>query len=104
MVYSELFYNVFKALNLFFNKYVAEIQLPGNGIWLLTIHGLALVINVKKIKEQRGATAVDSSLQLSIFAQILRMASPFKLPPQCKTCSLTFPRANLGKMAIRAVL
>jgi hypothetical protein len=37
IVYSALFYNVFKALNLFLNKYVAEIQLPGNGIWLLSI-------------------------------------------------------------------
>ncbi len=37
IVYSALFYNVFKALNLFLNKYVAEIQLPGNDIWLLSI-------------------------------------------------------------------
>jgi hypothetical protein len=38
-VYSELFNNVFEALNLFFNNYVpvAEIQLPGNAIWLLSI-------------------------------------------------------------------
>ncbi len=33
------------------------------------------------------AAVVDSSLQLSIFAQTLGMASPFKLPSQCKTCS-----------------
>jgi hypothetical protein len=33
------------------------------------------------------AAAVDSSLQLKIFAQTLGMASPFKLPSQCKTCS-----------------
>jgi hypothetical protein len=27
--------NVFQTLNLFLNKYLAEIQLPGNGIWLM---------------------------------------------------------------------
>jgi hypothetical protein len=27
------FNNIFKKLNLFLNKYWAEIQLPGNGIW-----------------------------------------------------------------------
>ncbi len=36
MLYSALFNNIFKALNLFLNKYVAEIELPRNGIWLLT--------------------------------------------------------------------
>jgi hypothetical protein len=30
-------YLVFKALNLFLNKYVAKIQLPGYDIWLLSI-------------------------------------------------------------------
>jgi hypothetical protein len=43
MVYSALFYNVFKALNLFLNKYAAEIQLPGNGIWLLSIPHRVLI-------------------------------------------------------------
>ncbi len=61
MVYSVLF-NIFKAMNLFLNKYVAYIQLPGNGIWLFSIpqrfytefwHGLALVVNITKCKEQR---------------------------------------------------
>ncbi len=33
----ELFNSVFKALNLFLSKYVAEIQLPGNDIRLLSI-------------------------------------------------------------------
>jgi hypothetical protein len=28
---------VYSALNLFLNEYVAEIQLSGNGIWLLSI-------------------------------------------------------------------
>ncbi len=36
----------------------------------------------------QNAAAVDSSLQLSIFAQTVGMASPFKLPSQCKYCSL----------------
>jgi hypothetical protein len=61
LVFSVIFNNVFKALNLFLNKYVAEIQLPGNGIWLLSIpqrfyteiwHGLALAINITTFKEQ----------------------------------------------------
>jgi hypothetical protein len=48
------------------------------------------------------AAAVDSSLQLSIFAQTLVMTSPFKLPSQCKTCShapflkLTWERSHQG--------
>ena len=33
---------------------------------------------------QTDAAAVDSSLQLSFFAKTLVMASPFKLPSQCK--------------------
>jgi hypothetical protein len=33
----ELFNSVFRASNLFLSKYVAEIQLPGNGIRLLSI-------------------------------------------------------------------
>ncbi len=37
MVYLELLNNAFKALNLILNKYVAEIQLPGNAIRLLSI-------------------------------------------------------------------
>jgi hypothetical protein len=40
VAYSALFNNVFDALNLFsmiFYTYVAEIQLPGNNIWLLSI-------------------------------------------------------------------
>ncbi len=39
MVYSALFYSIYvtKAFILFLNKYVPEIQLPGNGIWLLSI-------------------------------------------------------------------
>ncbi len=57
IVYLALFNNVFKAWNLFLDKYIAEIQLTGNGIWLLNIprkfyieflHGLALVINITK--------------------------------------------------------
>jgi hypothetical protein len=33
MVYSALFKNVSKAFILFLNKYAAEIQLPGNGVY-----------------------------------------------------------------------
>jgi hypothetical protein len=36
MVNSALFNNVFKALNLFLNSYIAEIMLHGHGIWLLS--------------------------------------------------------------------
>jgi hypothetical protein len=38
MVYSALFNNVFKALSLFFNKYLAEIQLSCNGICMAALH------------------------------------------------------------------
>jgi hypothetical protein len=42
---------------------------------------------------------------LSIFAQTLGMASPFKHPSQCKNMlTRTFSQANLGKMAIMAAL
>ncbi len=60
IVYSALFNNVFTALNLFLNKYIAEIQLPGNSISRLSIpqrfytefwYGLALVINITNCKE-----------------------------------------------------
>ncbi len=37
MLYAALFITLFKALNLFINKYVAEIQLPENIIQLLSI-------------------------------------------------------------------
>ncbi len=37
MVHSAIFNNVFKALNLFLNKYVAEIQLAGIGIRLFSM-------------------------------------------------------------------
>ncbi len=56
MVYSALYNNVFKALALFLNKYVAEIQLPGKGIWLLSMPQtlyIELAINITKCKEQR---------------------------------------------------
>ncbi len=43
--------------------------------------------NFHHIKWNTNAAAVDSSLQLSIFAQAVGMARPFKLPLQCKTCS-----------------
>jgi hypothetical protein len=39
MAYSAIFNNVFEALNLLsiiLYTYVAEIQLPGNGIWLFS--------------------------------------------------------------------
>jgi len=62
MVDLTLFNKVFKAFNLFWNKYVALIHLPGNGIRLLSIpqrlytefwHGLALVINITKCIKKR---------------------------------------------------
>ncbi len=67
--FYELFNSVFKALNLFLSKYVAEIQLPGNGIrhsaalyttefWI----GLALVICITSRKIVNAA-AIDCSLQ-----------------------------------------
>ncbi len=57
MIYLALLNNVVKAVNLFLNKYVAEIQLTGNSIWLPFKpqrlfytefwHGLALEKNKK---------------------------------------------------------
>jgi hypothetical protein len=35
-VYLALFNNIIKGLNIYLNKYLAEIQLPGNGIRLLS--------------------------------------------------------------------
>jgi hypothetical protein len=37
MIYSALKNSVFKVLHKFLNKYVTEIQLPGNGIQQLSI-------------------------------------------------------------------
>jgi hypothetical protein len=51
------------------------------------------------------SAVVDGSLQLSIFAKTLGMGSPFKLLSLVQNMlTRTFPQANLGKMAIRAVL
>jgi hypothetical protein len=78
----ELFNSVFKTLNLFLSKYVAEIQLPGNGIRhsaaLYTTefwHGLALVVSITSRKVENAA-AIDCILQLSISAQAVDIASP----------------------------
>jgi hypothetical protein len=61
-VYLVLFNDIFKALNLFLNKYVAKFQLSGNGIWLLSRHRgstqssdmayLAFVINITSCKDK----------------------------------------------------
>jgi hypothetical protein len=68
MVYSVLFNPVIEALTLICEKYLTEIQLPGNITQLLSI--------------PQSSTC--------IFAQTMAMgmASPFKLPSQYKTCSL----------------
>jgi hypothetical protein len=79
----ELFNSVFRASNLFLSKYVAEIQLPGNGtrhsaalytteFW----HGLPLVISITSRKVENAAAA-ESSMQLSISAQaLIKLPSP----------------------------
>jgi hypothetical protein len=52
-----------------------------------------------------NAAAVDSRLQLSIFAQTLDVASPFKLLNTVQNMlPRTFTQANPEKMAIKAVL
>jgi hypothetical protein len=61
----ELFNSVFKALNLFLSKYVAEIQLSDNGIRLLSIPPSSVmawhvVISITSRKEENAA-AVESS-------------------------------------------
>jgi hypothetical protein len=84
MVYSALFINVFKALNLFLNKYEAEIPLQWqwhsaalytSELW----HGLALVISITTCKVQM-LLQLAACLQLSISDQAVDIASPFKIP------------------------
>jgi hypothetical protein len=68
--------------------YVAEIQLPGNGIRLLSITHLAIVLprlaigdlsHHVKYKCFMTAACADRSLQLSISAEIMRIGSHFNL-------------------------
>ncbi len=76
------------------NKYVAEIQLHGNGIWLLSVlqrfytefwHGLALVINITPWKAQ-------TQLQLTVGCSWAFLLKPWmwqallSFLTQCKTC------------------
>jgi hypothetical protein len=84
MAYSALYDNVIEALNLFlisFYTYVAEIQLPGNRsspkhrVLARVLPCLAIRDSIT-FKVQLG---VDSSLQLSISAETLLMASHLKL-------------------------
>ena len=81
-------------------------------LWLIPIpqrfytefwHGLALVINITKCKEQR-------QLQLTVacswaFLLKLGVTSPFLASITAQNMlPCTFPQANLGKMAVRVVL
>jgi hypothetical protein len=63
MVYSALFYNVFKALNLFLNKYLCSINSAAWQWHLAALH------------------------TTEVLHRVLDMASHFKLPSRCKTCS-----------------
>jgi hypothetical protein len=82
--------NVFEALDLILKKVCNRLE-TGD------FHHIIIYIT--------NAAAVHSSLQLCISAQAVGMASPFKLPSQVEnTLPCSFPQANLGKMAISAVL
>jgi hypothetical protein len=74
-------------LNLFINKYLAEIKMPGNGIWQLSVPQ-KFYTEFWNVKNE-CSSSWQYTLQLSIFSQTLSMASPFKLSSQCKTCSPT---------------
>jgi hypothetical protein len=111
MVYSVLFNNVFKALNFFWNKYVTQIQLPDNDIWLLSTpqkfytefwHGLALVINITKCKEQR-------QLQFTVACSWAFLLKPWEWQALLSFHHTAKPASphhsssyNLGKLAFRA--
>jgi hypothetical protein len=82
----------------YFKKYVAETQLPGNVIRLLSIRKSSTKssdmachwrIPTHQMNYKSNAAAVYSSSQLSISAQAVGNAIPIKLPSQCKTCSST---------------
>jgi hypothetical protein len=88
-------------------KYVAEIKLPGNGIWLLSIpqrfctefwHGLALVINIMYCKEHMHLQLTEAwswafLLKPWVWQALLSLHHTAKHAPS------TFPEANLGKVA-----
>jgi hypothetical protein len=91
MAYSALIKMCLKLWTYFLKNYVTD--------WRLEISITSLYVYIT------NAAAVHSSLQLSISAQALGMASPFKLPSQVENMlPCTFPQANLGKMTTRAVL
>ncbi len=112
MVYSALFNNVIEVLNLVLEKYLAEIQLPGNTTQLFSIpqsspQSSSMACHWRDfhyVEWITNAAAVDCSWQPSIFAQTMGMASPFMFPSQCKTCVSHISIPSLGKMAIREVL
>ncbi len=94
LVYSALFNNVFKALNLFLKKDSINLAAwQGHFAALHTTEALHSVLTWLDIGDlhqkmwRTKAAVVDSSLQLIIFAQPLSMARPFKLPSHCKTYS-----------------
>ncbi len=96
-LYSALFYNVFKALNLFLNKYEAMAMALGCSPYhrgSTQSSGMAwhCWLTSQNVKNEGSCSWHYSiyRLQLSIFAQTLGMASPIKLPSQCKTCSPSF--------------
>jgi hypothetical protein len=78
MVYLALFNYIFKALYLF------KIKIWQKSGCLAMVFGC---FAYHSCSTQSSDTAVDSSLQLSIYAQTMGMASPLKLSSQCKTVS-----------------
>ncbi len=99
---------IFKALNLFWNKYVVGIQLPGNDLWLLSYHRgsiqssyMALYWSHVKNKCICSWHAVACSWAFVLKPWLWQALLSFY--QSAKHAPFTFPKANLGKMAIRAV-
>jgi hypothetical protein len=107
------FNNIFKTLNLFLNKYLAEIQLPGNGILLFVPqtfytefwNGLPLVITITTSKEKMQLqSTVVCSWAFLLKPRVRVWQALLSFHHSAKHAHLHLPQANLGKMAIRAVL
>jgi len=100
MVYSVLFNTVIEALNLILEKYVAEIQLPGNIIQLLSIPQSSGMACHWRFPSHHMNLKCCCSLQ-KLAAEHFLKPSPFKLPSHAPS---HLSSNNLGKMAISVML
>ncbi len=99
---------VFKALHLFFNKYVADIKLPVTDIQSLSIpqssEQSSGIDDLHRIMLSTTVAAADTCLELSISVQAVGTTNPLSFHHSKNHAAPSLFRANLGKMAIRAVL